>query len=773
MQTGKTLTVKSTSIAMLASQGKLVAQAGSTLKLPNSSGREEVFIGGQSDTDARFQLTSGSVSFDMGKKDLTLTENSVAAIPNGKTTYLMFGSGAAQIALNATIAEGATLTVNGTLKAVSGKDETGTQLTVNGELDASNGTLIVADKASVEVNGTLSLPLMSRDDINGTDAGTGLLGDIVINGGAAVKYGATYTVVASISSLLSLSDDARVTLNLADASLSLNKGDATVNSNMFTMLPLKGSESNTDYLRLAVTIDAGTIARVPSRKTLKVVTDSSMTINGTLDVAGTLTIAQGVAEFSVEDGGKLALPAMSKETMTGTVDGTGLRGDIKMASGAAISYGGVSIPDDSNAYLTLSEDGDAVANFAESSLELTAGSAAVNDDSNGKLKALLVASDGIVPLQIETVNGTTVSIPAGKALSIPNNAKLEIGGALNVVGVLEVHSTATLSGDVTVNGTVAVYGSSTEVNFNLAASGAKVLANGDIAKQISSAADIKTPSDLSYTSIVNSVDEKTFKNGWEYHKSTGNGSGGGSSSYAVSVSSTSNGSVSVSPKSASKGDTETITVTPDKGYELDSLTVTDKDGKYTFVMPAGKVTVKVTFAEVGAEPETPVFTDVSDSAYYYDAVKWAVEKGVTNGTSATTFTPDMACTRAQMVTFLWRANGSPKAAGVNPFTDVSADAYYYDAVLWAVKNGITSGTSATTFAPNATVTRGQTVTFLYRANGSPAVSSSSFSDVAADAHYANAVAWAVSEGVTNGTSATTVQPGCGLYPRPDRDVPVP
>lgn len=251
----------------------------------------------------------------------------------------------------------------------------------------------------------------------------------------------------------------------------------------------------------------------------------------------------------------------------------------------------------------------------------------------------------------------------------------------------------------------------------------------------------------------------------------GGGGGGSSSSYVVSVSSASNGSVSVSPKNASKGKTVTITVKPDAGYELDKLTVTDKNGdeisvkresdtKYTFTMPSGKVTVKATFAKVGEQPQPGIsFNDVSTGAYYYDAVLWAVENGVTNGTSATTFSPDMTCTRAQMVTFLWRANGSPKAAGANPFTDVQAGSYYYDAVLWAVEKGITSGTSATTFSPDMTVTRAQTVTFLHRANGSPAISGNSpFTDVAADAYYAAAVQWAVAEGVTAGTSDTTFAP---------------
>ena len=239
------------------------------------------------------------------------------------------------------------------------------------------------------------------------------------------------------------------------------------------------------------------------------------------------------------------------------------------------------------------------------------------------------------------------------------------------------------------------------------------------------------------------------------------GSGGGSTAtYAIAVDSTKNGAVIASHKSAAKGTTVTLTVDPDKGYTLETITVTDKngdeieltnkgDGKYTFTMPASKVTVKVTFMEDNSMLN--FFVDVPAGAYYYDAVLWAAENGITGGVDDTHFAPDASCTRAQMVTFLWRAAGSPKVSGSNPFSDVSADAYYYDAVLWAVKNGITSGTSATTFAPDAAVTRGQTVTFLYRAAGSPAASGSGFSDVSSDAYYADAVAWAVQQNITTGT----------------------
>ena len=251
-------------------------------------------------------------------------------------------------------------------------------------------------------------------------------------------------------------------------------------------------------------------------------------------------------------------------------------------------------------------------------------------------------------------------------------------------------------------------------------------------------------------------------------KSSGGG-GGGVSTYTITVDSAKNGAVTSSHKSAAKGTTVTITVKPDKGFELDTLTVTDgsgkkvsvteKSGKYTFTMPASKVTVKATFAEIVAEPENP-FVDVADDAYYFDAVLWAAEEGITGGTSATTFSPNATCTRAQAVTFLWRAAGSPAPKSSEmPFTDVASDAYYHDAVLWAVENGITKGTSDTTFSPNAKCTRAQIVTFLWRSQKSPASDSvNPFTDVAADAYYNTAVLWAAENGITGGTSATTFSP---------------
>ena len=248
------------------------------------------------------------------------------------------------------------------------------------------------------------------------------------------------------------------------------------------------------------------------------------------------------------------------------------------------------------------------------------------------------------------------------------------------------------------------------------------------------------------------------------------GGGGGSTTYTiVTPGNVTGGEVSVSPSRAERGETVTITVTPDDGYELSGITVTDASGnqidverqsatRYTFKMPSGRVTVKATFAEIEEEPVTLVFIDVPTSAYYYDAVYWAVINGVTNGTSTTTFSPDVTVTRAQMMTFLWRAHGSPTVSGGNPFVDVSSDSYYYNAVLWAVENGITNGTSAATFSPDAPVTRAQAVTFQWRAAGSPAVSGGSFGDVPTDTYYATAVAWAVENGITNGTDGNNFSP---------------
>ena len=238
------------------------------------------------------------------------------------------------------------------------------------------------------------------------------------------------------------------------------------------------------------------------------------------------------------------------------------------------------------------------------------------------------------------------------------------------------------------------------------------------------------------------------------------GGGGGSrpstNPVQTEVSKDPDGTVSLSKTSAAKGDKVTITVKPERHYEVDEVIVRDSkgkqltvkdngDGTYTFEMPADKVTVEPTFTWVNP------FADVANSAYYVDAVEWMLKREVTQGTTETTFSPNLNCTRAQIVTFLWRAAGSPEPKGTVSFADVSADSYYAKAVAWAIENGITGGTGDGLFSPDAACTRAQSAAFLYRAAGSPAVNGSAgFSDVAADAYYAQAVAWAKEHGITDG-----------------------
>lgn len=240
--------------------------------------------------------------------------------------------------------------------------------------------------------------------------------------------------------------------------------------------------------------------------------------------------------------------------------------------------------------------------------------------------------------------------------------------------------------------------------------------------------------------------------------------------YAVGIpDKTENGSVSVSPKNASQGDRVTVTAEPDEGYELDSLKVLDKngkeleltdkgDGRFTFIMPAGRVEVKAAFTE---EAKISPFRDVPTDAYYYEAVKWAQKKGITGGIGDGLFGPNQPCTRAQIVTFLWRAAGAPVVNYAMDLTDVPSDAYYAEAVRWALSQGITTGTADGRFAPDATCTRAQGMTFLFRASKASADGAPAFSDVAADAYYAEAVKWATDNGITNGTTSSTFSPGSG------------
>ena len=256
-----------------------------------------------------------------------------------------------------------------------------------------------------------------------------------------------------------------------------------------------------------------------------------------------------------------------------------------------------------------------------------------------------------------------------------------------------------------------------------------------------------TPTDANYTTLTGSIEL--------YHKSSSSG-GWYYTYYTIKATAGTNGSISPSGwTSVRDGWDQTFTITPDKGYAVAKVLV---DGKsvgavksYTFKNVTKDHTIEAIFMKSNGNPQTGVFVDVTEGSYYEEAIDWAVEKGVTNGVSSNMFAPNDPCTRAQIVTFLWRAAGSPAPKSMSSFTDVPADAFYAKAVAWAVENGITSGTGAGKFSPNSTCTRAQAVTFLYRASGSPAVSGSAeFSDVATNAYYADAVAWAAKKGITTG-----------------------
>ena len=256
-----------------------------------------------------------------------------------------------------------------------------------------------------------------------------------------------------------------------------------------------------------------------------------------------------------------------------------------------------------------------------------------------------------------------------------------------------------------------------------------------------------TPDDANYTTLTGSIEL--------YHKSSSSG-GWYYTYYTIKATAGTNGSISPSGwTSVRDGWDQTFTITPDKGYAVAKVLV---DGKsvgavksYTFKNVTKDHTIEAIFMKSNGNPQTGVFVDVAEGSYYEEAIDWAVEKGITNGVSSNMFAPNDPCTRAQIVTFLWRAAGSPAPKSMSSFMDVPTDAFYAKAVAWAVENGITSGTGESKFSPNSTCTRAQAVTFLYRASGSPAVSGSAeFSDVATNAYYADAVAWAAKKGITTG-----------------------
>ena len=443
----------------------------------------------------------------------------------------------------------------------------------------------------------------------------------------------------------------------------------------------------------------------------------------------------------------------------------------------------------------------------------TATAKEIQDFANGNVAGLLgdaftQGKDGYPVFQVPatgiTLNHSTLSLAVGGSVALtatltPENATDAVVWSSNNTKIAEVSNNGTVTakalGTATITATVGSYTATCEVTVAVPVTGVSLDketmsltagSTGTLVATITPAnatnqnltwtsdnEEVATVSDGVVTAVAAGTANITVTTAEGSKTATcavtvtrRSSSSSSNPTYPITTpSKTENGSVTVTPKSAKRGSIVTITVTPDAGYVLDELTVTDKDGKdvaltkksdteYTFVMPAGKVEITPSFVKQAEEPSR-VFVDVKTGDYFYDAVQWAVGKGITNGTSAETFSPEAPCTRAQIVTFLWRAAGSPVVNYAMDLSDVAGDAYYAEAVRWALSEGITTGTSADQFSPDATCTREQAVTFLYRAASSPAVSGeSAFEDVGAEAYYARAVAWAAQNGVTNGISQT-------------------
>lgn len=689
----------------------------------------------------------------------SLEDEGTAVLTNQSHLAMMIGANPSD---NITLED--QLVVSGR-KAQLGIDDVNEKITLHlqgGIKVTDGGTLVIMNDRTAQAMGDMNLEIVLGESILVEDGGYLILQSVDALKNTTEDVGGIptqrNTIVAPESKPAIVVDGG--TVNVSHQTLKRSDDDASnealiqVKSGEVSFEPSSGQSAQTGLPQFS-----GNSALASDKFNFELDNGDSTAPAISVEKDASVTIKTG--DFSSENGTIFDLADGATLNLEGgTISNTGDKPAIHADSGATVI-----LPEDPNAIqiTTSNENGQAI--------DLAGGSKVQKGDTTITVGAdgdSYVDNDGSIILGA----GSSVTDPNGTT-ELPNGGSVDPDGnveenTVSVTGVELNKSTLSLDeGDTyTLTATVAPADAANKaVTWTSSNSGvATVDSNGKVTAVSSGTATITVTTVDGGKTATCAVTVS--------HTSSGGGSSDDDSDPTYSVTLPKNvkgGEVKTSHRYAEQGNTVTITVDPDKGYELDELTVTDSkgkeldltdkgNGKYTFKMPGTRVEVEVSFKLIETEPEAPAFADVPASAYYADAVAWAVEQGITSGTSATTFSPDMSCTRAQIVTFLWRANGSPKADGANPFTDVSADAYYYDAVLWAVKEGITSGTSATTFSPDATVTRAQTVTFLYRAAGAPAVTGGSFADVAADVYYADAVAWAVKEGVTSGTGGNNFSP---------------
>ena len=590
----------------------------------------------------------------------------------------------------------------------------------------------------------------------------------------------TVTLLKDVTADITIPAGKTMTLDLNGKTLT-NVNDHTILNNGNLTITGTGKVDNISHAKGAlynkgtVVVNGGTFDR--SKENGKTSNDSGSNSWYTIKNVGSMTIHDGATVQTA--GNNTTLGKFSSLVSNGYfnagdyTNNRGLEQPILTIDGGTFRGGLNTIKNDDHAKLTI--NGGTFSNYYQAVVqnhniaEITGGTFTAASDANAKTYGIYNCGCGAeIDLGTLTVSGGTFT-----------------GATYAVADVSSENADVTISGGQFAGTKAAIVKSSTS-KATIAVSGGKfssdpsvyVVGNGNtnIVKRDGSegAYTYTVLAKSGLTSGVYLTNPSGALASNYYVSSTANGvwtvsysapySGGSSSydpTYSVSTpSKTEHGTVTVSPKNASKGDTVTVTVKPDSGYVLETLTVTDKNGneltlkdkgngKYTFTMPAGKVEVKATFMEDNSMLN--FFYDVPNNAYFYEAVKWAVENGITTGVGNDLFAPEQPCTRAQIVTFLWRAAGSPEPKGAaSGMTDVVSGSYYEKAVAWAIENGITTGTTTTMFSPNVTCTRAQAVTFLARALKAKAASAAEFSDVPTGSYFADAVAWAAANGVTEG-----------------------
>ena len=590
----------------------------------------------------------------------------------------------------------------------------------------------------------------------------------------------TVTLLKDVTAGITIPAGKTMTLDLNGKTLT-NVNDHTILNNGNLTITGTGKVDNISHAKGAlynkgtVVVNGGTFDR--SKENGKTSNDSGSNSWYTIKNVGSMTIHDGATVQTA--GNNTTLGKFSSLVSNGYFDANdystnkGLDQPILTIDGGTFRGGLNTIKNDDRARLTI--NGGTFSNYYQAVVqnhniaEITGGTFTAASDANAETYGIYNCGCGAeIDLGTLTVSGGTFT---GATYAVAEVSSLN--AAVNISGGQFAGTKAAIVKSSTSKATIAVSGGkfSSDPSVYVVGNG-----NTNIVKRDGSEGaytyTVLAKSDL--TSGVYLTDPSGALASNYYVSSTANGvwtvsysapySGGSSSydpTYSVSTpSKTEHGTVTVSPKSASKGDRVTVTVKPDSGYVLETLTVTDKNGneltlkdkgngKYTFTMPAGKVEVKATFMEDNSMLN--FFYDVPNNAYFYEAVKWAVENGITTGVGNDLFAPEQPCTRAQIVTFLWRAAGSPEPKGAaSGMTDVVSGSYYEKAVAWAIENGITTGTTTSTFSPDATCTRAQAVTFLARALKAKAASAAEFSDVPTGSYFADAVAWAAANGVTEG-----------------------